>query len=223
MFSQEQRERLFTHGTVPGNTLALVSWTYGLRASEATALTWDGIDMESRTILITRAKSSRTLIYPIPPRVSRALSELRGFYAARPACRFSIYVFTHGSSEANQPLNRCTIWNRWKDHARDCGVIWPSLVKDPFRRDLADHLAACGFSLPQIASALGHKSTHTTDAYISARTLDARQLAIALDLATPAPATTDPNLALPYQIRIKPQANNPPNLTPAQIRIMLDR
>lgn len=205
-------DRAFRQGGIQFATAMGVTIACGLRRSELRHLQW-GRDVRRTpdgawevTVQADTAKSrdARTML------VRGSVAELLDAWSAkRPS---DTYVFAHERSwtkwenrdgtrvEVNyvrgQPYSRDVIpWARWKRLARNAGIPETMRFHDAGRGSFIKNLGARGdMSLPEVASAAGHKDVHTTLGYLwDTRGADAERVAatfgpLTLPLAGIAPA-----------------------------------
>lgn len=132
--------------------LIRLMYRHGLRVSEACALRWDAISLESATLAVSRLKRGTPSVHPLRGPELRELREIKREWPD------SAYVF---ASERGGPLTPRTV----RDIVARAGIeaklpmpVHPHML----RHALGYYLAGLGFDTRAIQAYLGHRSiTHT--------------------------------------------------------------
>jgi integrase/recombinase XerD len=141
---------------------ALIELIYsaGLRASEAVGLRMGDVILEEELIRVIGKRDKERLL----PLGRRAAAELKVYLKeSRPhlanAKTVNDAVFL---SELGKPLNRKSLWVRFKKYAADAGL---SAKVHTLRHSYATHLLSGGADLRIVQELLGHSSISTTQIY----------------------------------------------------------
>jgi site-specific recombinase XerD len=134
-----------------------LAYSSGLAVSDATALTWNDIDLEQRTLRL----ETKGVAYQIPMS-GIAVQWLDRLYAVRawfkPKCA---NVFLNYMGKGLHPTTINEIFRVWRDKAGvDCRATFYAL-----RHSLAAHLLDSGASLLSVQAILRHQNIHTTEHY----------------------------------------------------------
>jgi integrase/recombinase XerD len=125
----------------------------GPRSGEMLALTWGDIDLDARTVLIRRTKTSNSSTVRLHREVVEVLKEHR---AAAP--------------RVPQPTDRVLsvrfVWHAFRTRLDRAGITRPRISPHSLRHTFASHFIARGGSLRRLQSILGHSSLSTTEQYV---------------------------------------------------------
>ena len=133
----------------------------GLRVSEASHLTLDDMDFESRFVRV-RGKGDRERLVPFGEMTSRALrAYLDGPRRADARGDESPYVFL---SQRTPRLTRMGLWLVVRKAALRVGLA-EHVSPHTFRHSFATHLIEAGADLRAVQTMLGHQSVSTTQIY----------------------------------------------------------
>ena len=124
----------------------------GLRKGEALALTWDRVDLEARTVRLSKTKNGKPLLLPLPDSIVRMLTELPSYGVGQ-------FVFP-GNRADSHLVAPGYAWERIRERAGLEDVRIHDL-----RHSFASFLLAAGHSLPMISKALNHSSLAMTQRY----------------------------------------------------------
>jgi integrase len=151
------------------NAAVTVSILSGIRQGELLGLTWANVDLDKATLRLIDTKNGTSLaVYLAPPAVD-ALRVLREQPVTSLVHVFVVAVEVKPERAGDKPTMRIIpldgnrLVSRWKKIQKAAGVSgvrWHDL-----RHCAASYLAQAGASLPEIGSALGHKSTASTARY----------------------------------------------------------
>lgn len=144
-----------THHTRNQRAIVLLLYT-GLRLSEAAALRWQDVDLETLTITVRpeHSKFGRSRAVPIHPRL---LLELRKVELPEPAHA----VIDGRDGQPLKPKSFAHIFERW---LLKLGL---DITAHQLRHSFATELLRGGADLERIRQALGHKRLDSTQIYLS--------------------------------------------------------
>lgn len=146
-------------------TVLLMLYT-GLRLSEATALLWADVQLDTRTITVRSGKGGRSRSVPIHQRL---LEQLRRVENREPERA----VLGNRNGDNLHPKTVAEVFSRW---LRARGL---SLTAHQLRHTFATELLRSGAPLRDIQAMLGHASLETTQIYLL---VDAAHLQKSVDL-----------------------------------------
>lgn len=133
----------------------------GLRASEASGLTLDRIDLDAGSLRVV-GKGSKERFVPVGRsarvRLERYLTEVRPQWAASTAER-AVFLTPRGKA-----MGRVAVWSVLRKAARKAGLaksVYPHLLRHSF----ATHLLENGADLRVVQELLGHSDISTTQIY----------------------------------------------------------
>lgn len=166
VLTQEEVSRLLS---APGDTVLGVrdrailelSYSSGMRASEACGLLLEKID-SGRRLLRIRGKGSKERIVPYGREAEKALVEY--LEHSRPSLlggRKSEYTFLN---YRGGKISRVTFWKIVKKHSAEAGLP-PEVTPHTLRHSFATHLVEGGADLRAVQELLGHSSISTTQIY----------------------------------------------------------
>src|SRR6516225_4244154 len=137
-------------------TMILLTFRHGLRASEACDLQWTQVDFEAATLAVTRAKHGTPSTHPLTGRELRALRKLH-----REAEGKSPFLFL---SERGSPM---TVSNFQKLINRACEAAKLKIKVHPhmLRHACGFHQANAGRDTRSLQAYLGHKNIQHTVRY----------------------------------------------------------
>jgi integrase len=124
----------------------------GTRRMELLTARWTDVDLDQRTWRLPMTKAGRSHLLPIPAPAVAILEAL-------PSRGQSEWVFP-GRGATGHIVEPKTAWMRIRDRAKV-----PDVRIHDLRRTLGSWLAAHGYGLPMIGSALGHHSASSTQIY----------------------------------------------------------
>lgn len=137
-----------------------------LRKSEALALTWDDIDLISRTVTIWKTKTNEPRTLPLSNRVYTGLKVLKAEEEISVGSKEQVFGYSLSQAERR--------WRKTRKLAYLRGTVMHSL-----RHTAASNLAASGCPINILQSYLGHKSISSTLRYAH---MDVKALNLARDL-----------------------------------------
>ncbi|NOT32996.1 MAG: tyrosine-type recombinase/integrase [Candidatus Eisenbacteria bacterium] len=139
-------------------------YRFGLRASEATLLLLEDLDLSRSRIRIRRAKGGDAKEYPLPRDLVPAIRR----YLRKREDKGS-FLFT-GRESNNQHGLRVLAVQRWfKKYAADAHLS-PAIASHSLRHSIAVHSLEEGFGLEYVADLLGHTSIRSTAIYAKVTT-----------------------------------------------------
>jgi integrase len=130
-----------------------LSLMLGTRKSELLGVRWIDIDFKQRTLRISRTKSGRPHVIPLPTATISILESLS-------SRETSEWAFPSDNSKSGHLASPKQVWAKIRKVA---GV--PDVHVHDLRRTLGSWLAASGYSLPLIGRALNHSNVSTTAIY----------------------------------------------------------
>lgn len=142
-------------------------WHMGCRVSEALELTWDRVDIGSKTVLFTKTKGKEARRLPLPRAVRTLIEPLRD-RSTRPSDR--VFLIGYGTYLA--------VYRAAVDRVCDRLGLGPDVRREwvihSLRHTCLTRLAQQGWSGPQIQAWGGHRSMQVTERYVhqSAVTLE---------------------------------------------------
>jgi integrase len=145
----------------------ILAFETGLRRKEILGATWNDVDFNNRVFHVTATNSKTESDYYI------ALSQ-RAFNALE-----TVYRNAADRSPSASIFDFREIKRSWTSVRKHCGLE-DVLFKDA-RRTSATRMAQSGVPLSVVQSVLGHRSSRTTDVYISIQRDASREAATALD------------------------------------------
>jgi integrase len=132
----------------------------GLRSSEVVGLRLGDIDWQAGTVCLTKGKSRRVDVLPLPPETGRAISSYLAW--ERPQCS-SRAVFVRHVAPYEQPIGTGVVQRAVREAYRRCGL--PYTRVHILRHSVASRLLNAGTPLKEIADVLRHRSLDTTAIY----------------------------------------------------------
>jgi type 1 fimbriae regulatory protein FimB/type 1 fimbriae regulatory protein FimE len=135
--------------------LILLSFRHGLRASEASNLRWDAIDLKGKTIYINRCKTGTPGNHPLQP------DEVEALEASHEKFKRGCYVF---QSERGTRLSEDAIASVVEKAGKLAGFSF-KVHPHQLRHACGYYLANKGYDTRLIQSWLGHKSIQSTVIY----------------------------------------------------------
>lgn len=147
----------------------LLASVYGLRAGDITKLSLSNIDWKNNRIILSQSKTGEPLELPLVAAVGNAIIDYcrNGRPDGKPDTPI---ILSHMKSTIGAPINHSTIHSIVRDAMRNANIAnWESKKHGPhsLRHSLATSLLRKNASMPIISTILGHRSTETTNAYIS--------------------------------------------------------
>lgn len=166
--TQEELGR-FRHAVVAGESARDVAlfglmYRFGLRASEATLLLLEDLDLARGRIRIRRAKGGDAKEYPLPRDLVPAL---RRYLRKRP--ERGPFLFTGRESNNQHGVRVLQVQRLFKRYAAEAGLA-PSIASHCLRHSIAVHSLEEGFGLEYVADLLGHTSIRSTAIYAKVTT-----------------------------------------------------
>ena len=165
--SQEELKKLLKNVTAKRDmALILLSYSYGLRASEVGLLRREDIDFERLKIRITRVKGSISAEYPLRPEVAKALKTY-----LRTRKDNSPILFP---SKRGLPINRRTLDYMMKKYGEKAEIPQEKRHFHVLKHSIATHLLDAGADIMFVKDWLGHKNIRNTIVYsqLTSRTRD---------------------------------------------------
>jgi integrase len=135
--------------------LLLIAFRHGLRASEASKLKWDAVDLKNKTIHINRSKTGNPGVHPLQP------DELAALQAVRASFPDGGYVF---QSERGTRLSEDSIASVVEKAGKVAGFSFKAHPHQ-LRHACGFYLANKGYDTRMIQAYLGHKSIQSTVIY----------------------------------------------------------
>jgi integrase len=139
-------------------------YRFGLRASEATLLLLEDLDLARGRIRIRRAKGGDAKEYPLPRDLVPAL---RRYLKKR--VDHGPFLFTGRESNNQHGLRVLQVQRLFKRYAGEAGLP-PSIASHSLRHSIAVHSLEEGFGLEYVADLLGHTSIRSTAIYAKVTT-----------------------------------------------------
>ena len=139
-------------------------YRFGLRASEATLLLLEDLDLARGRIRIRRAKGGDAKEYPLP----RDLVPLLRRYLRKREDKGS-FLFTGRESNNQHGLRVLQVQRLFKEYASQAGLP-SSVASHSLRHSIAVHSLEEGFGLEYVADLLGHTSIRSTAIYAKVTT-----------------------------------------------------
>jgi integrase/recombinase XerD len=143
----------------------------GLRSSEVVHLHLDNIDWHAGTIRLTKGKSRRADILPLPLETGRAIADY--LVAERPKTT-NRAVFVRHKAPFDEPIKAGVIGQIVRQAYQRCG--WSRTRVHILRHSMASRLLRAGSPLKEIADVLRHRSLDTSAIYTK---VDVNRLAAA--------------------------------------------
>ena len=137
----------------------------GLRASEVAHLHLDDIDWHAGTLRLTKSKSRRADILPLPAETGRAIAEY--LHMERPPTA-NRAVFVRHVAPYDKPIGVGVVISTVKAAYRRCG--WAHTRPHILRHSVATQLLREGTPLKEIADVLRHRSLNTSMVYVKVDT-----------------------------------------------------
>ena len=137
----------------------------GLRASEVIHLRLDDIDWHAGTLRLTKEKSRRDDVLPLPAETGRAIADYLRTERPPTANRA---VFVRHVAPFDEPIGRRVVQTAVNEAYRRCG--WTRTGVHILRHSVASRLLRKGTPLKEIADILRHRSLDTTAIYVKVDT-----------------------------------------------------
>ena len=150
-------------------------YRFGLRASEATLLLLEDVDLGRGRIRIRRAKGGDAKEYPLPRDL---VPVLRRYLRKRPDR--GPFLFTGRESNNQHGLRVLQVQRLFKRYAAGAGLA-PTIASHSLRHSIAVHSLEEGFGLEYVADLLGHTSIRSTAIYAKVTTPAREQMMRRLD------------------------------------------
>ena len=162
--------------------MLLIMATYGLRASEVTALNLDHITWRAMQFHVSRPKTQTAIVLPLTLEVGAALLDyLR--HGRPPSTHREVFLRVRKPCGPLVPSSVGMAFDGWRRRsARDI----PAAGAHCLRHSLALHLLRQGTSLKAIGDLLGHRSMESTCVYLRLHVDDLRAAALDLPVETEA-------------------------------------
>jgi site-specific recombinase XerD len=132
----------------------------GLRSSEVVGLRLDDIGWHAGTVRLTKPKSRRVEVLPLPCQTGRAISDY--LVSERPQTA-SRAVFVRHVAPYDQPIGTGAVQRAVRAAYRRCGL--PHTRVHILRHSVASRLLSAGTPLKEIADVLRHRSLDTSAIY----------------------------------------------------------
>jgi integrase/recombinase XerD len=153
--NQDELHRFFAAITSPRDrALFALTYHYGLRVDEATALTLEDLDLKNHRIRLRRLKNGLGGEKPLWRHTAK---QLRAYLRVRNGA--GPYLFTGREG----PLKKRQIQNLFNRYARAAGVKGRSIHS--LRHSIAVHLLDAGRGIEYVADHLGHRNIQNTRIY----------------------------------------------------------
>ena len=146
---------------------------YGLRAGEVISLVLDDLLWRSQKIVFRDRKGGDTMELPMTPEVACALV---AYLRVRPQSNHRNVFLS--AIKPIVPLGRCALYHIANKVIESSGFVVAHPGAHTFRYSHAQELFAQGCSVPDIASALGHRNHTTTLGYLSFTVHPLREVAL---------------------------------------------
>jgi site-specific recombinase XerD len=134
-------------------------YRFGLRASEATLLLIEDVDLARGRIRIRRAKGGDAKEYPLP----RDLVPVLRRYLRKRIDR-GPFLFTGRESNNQHGIRVLQVQRLFKEYAA-AAALAPTIASHSLRHSIAVHSLEEGFGLEYVADLLGHTSIRSTAIY----------------------------------------------------------
>ena len=157
-------------------TIFLLIATYGLRVSEAVALTLEGIQWRANTIKVFQPKASTLLELPLTNEVGTALLKYLKRVPPRPLYR---QIFLRMRAPIG-PLTPDAVKRAFRSWSRRSDLGIPSQGPHCMRHAYAVNLLKNGTALKTIGDILGHRCAESTVTYLRLATDDLRDVALSV-------------------------------------------
>ncbi len=154
--------------------ILMLASSYGLRCSEVAGLTLDDVDWRARLLRIAQIKTGRKLLLPLTDGVARALAASLRDGRPPSVCR---HVFVR----VRPPAGRLGLHGVACSLGRAIRATGANIQISRFhslRHAFALRLLLEGTPLEHISEVLGHRSFHSTSAYLRLDVEDLRQVAL---------------------------------------------
>lgn len=156
--TQEELKRLLKEITSKRDkALVLLSYPYGLRASEVSLLRREDLDFERLKIRVTRVKGSISAEYPLRPEVAKVL---KGYLRTRKDSSPILFL-----SKRGLPINRRTLDYLMKKYGKLAGIPKEKRHFHALKHSIATHLLDAGADIMFVKDWLGHKNIQNTIVY----------------------------------------------------------
>lgn len=162
--------------------MLLIMATYGLRASEVTALHLDHLSWRAMQFQVPRPKTKTPIVLPLTLEVGAALLDyLR--HARPPSTHRQVFLRVRKPCAPLGPSSVGMAFDGWR---RRSALDIPAAGAHCLRHSLALHLLRQGTSLKAIGDLLGHRSMESTCVYLRLHVDDLRAAALDLPVETEA-------------------------------------
>jgi len=144
--------------------LLLLMASYGLGSGEARGLLLDDIDWANGELRVRRPKTRREIRLPLLPAISSALVAYLKSGRPRHTTSRAVFVQLHapyGALTASAAIRHVLV-----KHARAAGVEGPFLGSHALRHSHATRQIELGTPQAVVGDILGHRSPHSTSAYV---------------------------------------------------------
>lgn len=158
------RRAVVAGGSARDVALFGLMYRFGLRASEATLILLEDLDLARGRIQIRRAKGGDAKEYPLP----RDLAPVLRRYLRKREDKGS-FLFTGRESNNQHGLRVLTIQRWFKTYAAAAGLPG-AIASHSLRHSIAVHSLEEGFGLEYVADLLGHTSIRSTAIYAKVTT-----------------------------------------------------
>ncbi len=168
-------DRTTPHGRRDYAMFLLIA-TYGLRAGDIVALTFDDIEWRAGRLRVVQGKTATPLLLPLMDEVGASLLEY--LRHGRPALPYrELFLRVRPPAGILKPTALCDAFQLWTKRS---GLPIPFHGPHCLRHSYAVHLLRQGTALKTIGDVLGHRSAEATCAYLRLAVDDLRE--VALDL-----------------------------------------
>ncbi len=156
--------------------------TYGMRACDVVALTFDGIQWRGGRILIRQSKTGNPVELPLTDEVGSAIHDyLKN--VPRYGVHRQVFLRLKAPGGVLKPTAVIEAFQAWSGRS---GLEIPFKGVHCIRHSYALHLLRRGVPLKTIGDVLGHRSPESTTVYLRLATEDLRTVALAVPATVPA-------------------------------------
>lgn len=154
--------------------ILIVLVVYGLRASEAAALTVDDFDWRANVLRVRRTKGGHACEFPLHAEVGNAVISYLQHGRPDSSDRHVFFAMT----PPRRPLHKGSISGRVRHYLKQAGIQAPHWGAHTLRHSYALQLLRSGFSLSAIGGLLGHRNPESTFIYTKTAVEDLREVAL---------------------------------------------
>jgi len=139
----------------------LVTYSLGLRLSEALSLEVGDIDADAGRVHVRNGKGGKDRLVPLP---QTTLNAMRRFWCMHRNPRLLFPNPSDDIARTTRPMDRGGVQTAFKAALADVGIVRQLSIHN-LRHSYATHLLEAGVDLREIQAALGHVSPLTTARY----------------------------------------------------------